>query len=382
MPAVFLLKPTLQIMKAFSIGELYYIYEVYNMKSKITSTLLLLGALCLVTACDSGSTSSTPTTPAPTISSLTTPTPSVPTPANTTSAAIPSSTGSAIYYGKVIFNHIYVYDGYDGVKIRPTFTNPEVTKDEIFVYEPVDETICYIDDYDQVFYLTPGFTKVNATSQHFKTSFLVFTSTDTSFWGGSAHSNKSVIKAYDEPDQTVFIGDSFFDFWKQGIGITKKFSDYYGEYKAYNIGIGGTETKHWRAMNTGGLFTLESAPKNIIINLGTNNINNSAESGQQLYLNMLSLVEDYLEWFPEVNVYLFSITRCTGGFAANWTRASDYNDLMKKYCETDDQVTFLDVMEIYGDNYASYLTDGLHQNDAGYEVFDDLIQKHVSLIAK
>lgn len=367
-------------MKAFTSQILYHDIEVNIMKSKVISPLLLLGVLCLVTACDSGPSSTTRPITSPASSSE--PVSNDLVSNSTTVPAISSSSEAIIDYGKVTFPHIYVYDGYDGVKIRSTFTKPEVAKDEVFEYELVNETICYIDDYDQVFYLTTGFTKVNAVSQHFKTSFLVFTSADTSFWGGSAHGNKSTVKAYDDPDMTVFLGDSFFDYWKQGIGITKKFSDYYSGYKAYNIGIGGTETKHWRAMNMSSLFTLTNAPKNIIINLGTNNINNSGESGQQLYLNMLALIDDYLEWFPDVNIYSFSITRCTGGFAANWTRASDYNDLMKKYCETDDHVTFLDVMEIYGDNYATYLTDGLHQNDAGYEVFDSLIQEHVSMVTK
>ena len=51
--------------------------------------------------------------------------------------------------------------------------------------------------------------------------------------------------------------------------------------------------------------------------------------------------------------------------------------MMKDYCDKTDRLTYLDVMSLYGDDYASYLSDGLHPNQAGYDLFEQIIKENV-----
>ena len=55
---------------------------------------------------------------------------------------------------------------------------------------------------------------------------------------------------------------------------------------------------------------------------------------------------------------------------------------MKANAESNSKLHYLDVMEKYGSNYASYEQDGLHPNTAGYAIFRDLIKANVPLKAK
>ena len=96
-----------------------------------------------------------------------------------------------------------------------------------------------------------------------------------------------------------------------------------------------------------------------------------------IFRNIKALVDDYLEYFPETNVYYLSITRCSGTFANKWSEHSMSNKMMEKYCEETDRLTYLDVMALYGDNYASYQSDGLHPNQAGYDLFEQIIKENV-----
>ena len=95
------------------------------------------------------------------------------------------------------------------------------------------------------------------------------------------------------------------------------------------------------------------------------------------YKDEIWTMDDYLEYFPETNVYYLSITRCTGTFANKWQDHSLSNKMMKDYCEKTDRLTYLDVMSLYGDDYASYLSDGLHPNQAGYDLFEQIIKENV-----
>ena len=55
---------------------------------------------------------------------------------------------------------------------------------------------------------------------------------------------------------------------------------------------------------------------------------------------------------------------------------------MKAYCETQERVHYLDVMALYGDNYARYEQDGLHPNQEGYNLFKQLILENVPMETK
>ena len=277
-------------------------------------------------------------------------------------------------YGEVKFVDIKVYpSGYDGVILRPYFSNPELCENEKFTYTVEHENYCYIEN-NKVYYLKNGTTKVTAKSEHFEETFNVY-SMDFSFTSkANAHMNR--LSGMYQGDETLFIGDSFFEFWENGTNGIKTFAKSFGEYKAFNIGISGATTHDWRAINYK-LATKVKTPKNIVINLGTNNINLKGETGAEVSANLIALIEDYLELFPETNIYYLSITRCDGSLANNWSKAAESNRILSGYCAQTERVHYLDVMELYGDKYADYLYDGLHPNQAGYNLFETIIKENV-----
>ncbi len=327
-------------------------------------------------------------TPSSTVeeSSIVTPSTSEETPSESTSA-YPDD-----YFGTVTFETIYVYgDDFDGIKIRPIFSKPEIAGNEVFSYEVKDEDICYIEN-DCVYYLEDGYTWVYYSSEHFakkdkgqnQTRFKVQASARSTVgdYIGKAKSRVNNVKSKMTSDDTLFLGDSFFEFWANGTNITKNFNSVFGNYKTLNIGISATQTHHWRAIHSRIIAGTQVAPKNIVINIGINNVDDNGEAGLICAHNIQFLIEDYLEAYPETNIYYFSITRCSGTFAYLWDDHAKSNDLLKEYCENTERVHYLDVMELYGDNYSNYEQDGLHPNQDGYDLFEQLIKENVPMVEK
>lgn len=291
------------------------------------------------------------------------------------------------YFGKVTFEEIYVYDNdFDGIKIRPILSKPETASGEVFTYEVDDDTICEVEN-DCVYYIDDGITTINAKSEHLQGKFKVYANTKKS--GGidvSSFLSKAkncVLSVSDmAADDTLFVGDSFFEFWALGKNITNTFNTTFADYKTVNIGISATQTHHWRAIHSKIIAGTEVAPKNIVINIGINNVDDNKEGGKVCAHNIQFLIEDYLEAYPTTNIYYFSITRCSGTFAAQWVDHSKSNDLIKEYCENTERVHYLDVMGLYGDDYWKYEQDGLHPNQDGYNLFEKLIKENVPMTLK
>lgn len=291
---------------------------------------------------------------------------------------------SPIDYGTVVFDGIYVYpDGFDGVKIRPYFSNNELEGKIEFSYQVEDESICEIDSDNKVWYKSTGTTKVTVTSQYYdETYFYVYCEDSmmpSNVFSTAKDMARSVYNSYEDGD-TLFVGDSFFQFWRDGTNGVNKFSDVFGEYKVFNIGISAATSHDLRALNEN--IVNFTTPKNIIINIGINNVDDDGELGLVCYRNIKALVDDYLEMFENANIYYLSITRCTNVFANKWTEHNFSNLLMKSYCETKERLHYLDVMELYGNNPSIYQSDGLHPNQAGYDLFESIIKENVSLELK
>lgn len=342
------------------------------MKSSKKSLILFVAlSSAMLFSCGENQPSSTssllPTTEPTTVTPTTTETPS-------------TSSYPKDYFGKVAFENVFVYDDFDGIQIRPFFTKPDEAKDEVFEYTVKNDDICYIED-NRVYFLQEGTTMVQAESEHLKGSFRVTTEAKFSFSSQGKIRIDRAIKNMKEED-TVFIGDSFFEFWNNKIGIDEKFSDAFSEYSTLNLGISATTTHDWRVISQKIIDGTKVQPKNIVINIGINNVDDDLEGGRTCSRNIQLLIQDYLEAYPETNIYYFSITRCSGIFSTKWESHSGSNDYMKEYCETQERVHYLDVMALYGDKYASYEQDGLHPNQAGYDLFKKLILENVPMELK
>ena len=126
----------------------------------------------------------------------------------------------------------------------------------------------------------------------------------------------------------------------------------------------------------------ENLPKNFIVNIGINNVDDNSEDGKNAGRNVRMLLEDIHETFPEAKIYYFSITRCSKGtFATYWDRHNGANTYLKENFFVDNSyATYLDANEIFGEDYADYrMDDGLHINGRGYLIFKSLINEYVEI---
>lgn len=296
-----------------------------------------------------------------------------------------------IDYGTVKFAPIKVFDnGFDGVIIQPLFSNPELCKDVEFEfdYEVEDEDVCEVVD-GLVYYVNDGKTKINVISPYFETcSFEVTASKNlgrnSNEISSKFNARKSVANSCTE-NTTLFIGDSFFEFWGNGNDGRQPITSLSTEFSGYdikNVGISATQTHDWRAAFYNVLSYIEESPKNIIVNIGINNVDDNGEIGAVCANNVNSFLLDLNTYFPESEIYYFSITRCSGVFAHKWEHHQRSNELTSAFISKYDKMHYLDVMALYGDNYASCQSDGLHPNQNGYNYFKQLITENVTLVEK
>ena len=291
-------------------------------------------------------------------------------------------------YGKVTFDTIFIYadasgHNFDEVLVRPHFTKPEVCQNEVFEYDIKDESICYIED--NYVYATGmnGSTRVTATSQHLKGTFMVYCqgkyANDYAF--STAKSLANTAKKATNQGTTLFVGDSFFEFWRNKTNVTESFAEAFNGYDVANVGISGTQAREWRSLRKTLIDPYE--PENIVLNIGINDVDDNNEDGEGTAEYIMFLCNDIWDKHPDCHIYYCSITRCAGYFAGKWTYHSESNELMKANAQNNDKLHYLDIMERYGDNYASYeQSDGLHPNSSGYEIFKDVIKTNVPLKTK
>ena len=287
-------------------------------------------------------------------------------------------------YGKVYFKSIFIYadeygNNFDGVFVRPQFTKPEVCKDEVFEYTIANEDICYIED--DLVYATgiSGSTKVTAKSQHLKGTFIVYSANHynnaQAFGTAKSLANKAA-KATNQ-GTTLFVGDSFFEFWRNKTGIDESFATAFSGYDVANVGISGTQAREWRSLVKKLIDPYQ--PENVVLNIGINDVDDNSEDGESTAEYIMTLCQDIWLNNPDCNIYYCSITRCSGYFSTKWQFHSASNEIMKTNAENNEKLHYLDIMAEYGDDYASYEQDGLHPNTAGYEIFKNIIKANVSL---
>lgn len=298
-----------------------------------------------------------------------------------------SSSKDTTDYGRVFFKSIYIYadaygNNFDEVLIRPMFTIPEACVNEVFEYEIDDESICYIENnYVYATGLT-GDTKVTAKSQHLRGTFRVYCSDKyaNNYAFGTAKSLANTASHATNQGTTLFVGDSFFEFWRNKTGIDESFATAFSGFDVANVGISGTQAREWRSLRKKLIDPYQ--PENIVLNIGINDVDDNSEDGESTAEHIMVLCEDIWDKNPNCNIYYCSITRCAGYFANKWNYHSASNEIMKTNAQNNAKLHYLDIMEVWGNDYASYeQSDGLHPNTAGYEVIKNLVKTNVPLKA-
>ncbi len=159
---------------------------------------------------------------------------------------------------------------------------------------------------------------------------------------------------------TVFIGDSFFssNWWDNF------YTDLAGK-DAIIAGISGSTADDWIHYLKHGLFPTGIAPKNLVVNLGNNDIFNDVIGAEEALKNFQKLAQQLHEEMPDTNIYWFSITPRTENFIDDSTRIpmEQVNADMKQWCAEDAQsyITFVDISGEYIE-----LQDKIHPKDEYY----------------
>ncbi len=201
-------------------------------------------------------------------------------------------------------------------------------------------------------------------------------------WESEANSGKT----------TLFIGDSYFDdpFWTSFWN-----DDYFGLYDAQRLGICATTTYHWELYLTEGwLKNTKKIPKNIVMDMGTNNVLDESEGpdAEQIITSLQRMFTVMHERFPETKIYWLEITLRYPTFdrVLDWNEAiKKVNVEMKKWCAERDYITFVDTFgnvvspeDIYGIGSWGGI-DETHLSDKGYRVLvDSLMKTDIEILTK
>jgi lysophospholipase L1-like esterase len=186
--------------------------------------------------------------------------------------------------------------------------------------------------------------------------------------------------------QLVFIGDSITDGWRAD--PQREFlEDYFGQYRPYNIGVGGDETQHvlWRVEH-GELDGI--TPRVVVIMIGTNNIDSRIGnmSPEETAQGITTLVTAIRRKLPKSRILLLGIfpreNRSDGSLRVlvNRTNAT--------IARLDDgrYVKYLDIgarfLDSDGTLSGAIMPDYLHPNARGYEIWATAIKSTVDALER
>lgn len=157
---------------------------------------------------------------------------------------------------------------------------------------------------------------------------------------------------------TLFLGDSFFDirYFCEG------FQEQYAGKNAVAAGIGGATTYDWQQLAP--RFFPKVSPKNLVVNLGTNNFYDDHDALEEAIQNLQALFSQLHGLLPETQIYYFSIVHREDPCYSREIDAA--NAALKNWCEGKEWMHFLDIVN---EMPAFALRDGVHPKPESYPIF-------------
>jgi lysophospholipase L1-like esterase len=194
------------------------------------------------------------------------------------------------------------------------------------------------------------------------------------------------------PIQFVALGDSITDGWRtRGKEVWAKT---FGEWNAYNTGIGGDRTQHvlWRIDN-GELDGIEPNPKVAMLMIGTNNLGPNP-SDEEIADGVKACVEDIHKHLPKTKVLLLGIfprdndKKSEVGSPTEPVRAriKHINEIISKLDDGGKTVKYLDIGDKFLDKdgglHKEIMPDYLHPNEKGYEIWAEAVKPVIEEMMK
>ncbi len=269
-------------------------------------------------------------------------------------------------YGSLVIDDIYAWIGYPESPIDIKFEFEDKKETLTFSY---DKTKLEIDEQKlTVKALVAGEHVVNATSEHFNARFVVkcenvdknATCYDTTGYNDYVKTLKSKYeKDGNDGNTTLFIGDSFFDvryFW----------TDFYRTYAgkdALCFGISSTTSYDWEIFTES--FLKYTAPKNIVMHIGTNNVYDDKNSANEAVSALQRMFLVMHEELPNTKIYWFNISQRSYG-NDEISKVFSVNSEMKSWCENRSWLTYIDTSSKLTNDM---LKDNVHPKLENYSVF-------------
>lgn len=176
------------------------------------------------------------------------------------------------------------------------------------------------------------------------------------------------LKNYEEirDFETLFVGDSYFEFWYYEKFAGKIFKDSFDTTKNLNVGLGGTKFVDWYEYIP--LLKDIKEPKNIVINLGFNDLH-SNYSPDKVYRDFKKFLKMFKEIFPNSNYYLLDVVHAPG-FVTFLEKERDLNNKMLRTSKRNGINIIKNSEEIaeVQKNINCFDEDGCHLNPRGYEI--------------
>lgn len=170
-------------------------------------------------------------------------------------------------------------------------------------------------------------------------------------------------KIVTEAKDYLFLGDSYIDtaFWYT-------YDNVFGTLSAANEGVGGTKTSYWMSM----VETIKQMydPKNIVIHIGVNDIDDGNTTGETTIGRLDALIDAYQTAFPETNIYYVGLVH-NMMFQNKWAEYDKVNAHMKALAQDDPKLNFIDMAQYItanekGSTMSWFNADGLHYGVDGY----------------
>ena len=198
-------------------------------------------------------------------------------------------------YGKVTIKNLYVYQNYEGAAPEVTFSKENRAEELTYTFEGNDIK------YENGKFVAQSVNKtvtVTAKSEHFETTFKVFTAQFDFENRVVAYENAWNVNKY--KGQTVYLGDSFFDaqFWGN-------FYTLFAKKDVLQQGISATTVTDWMMFAQRLIYPQE--PQEIVMHLGTNDMFDDALSNTQNLENLKTFFGQIYARLPQVKIYYFTV---------------------------------------------------------------------------
>jgi lysophospholipase L1-like esterase len=181
------------------------------------------------------------------------------------------------------------------------------------------------------------------------------------------------------PCDIAFIGDSITQGW-EGNGKTV-WTNYYGNRKCLNFGVGGDRTEHvlWRFEN-GQLDGIK--PKAVVLMIGTNNSNKNKDGTEQysegeILAGVQAIIQQLRARLPETKVLVVGIFPRAKTFSTQRGKLLQINQALAKVADGQ-MIHYVDfgsqLIEADGSISREIMPDALHLSEKGYTIWAQAIE--------